>query len=83
MIGTVYMGEAKNGFITGVFSPQSMQQEMAEQEHQLAITREQYNELQGQLHHMLNTIAKEAGQIGKLEAELREGKYWKLVGRES
>ena len=56
------------------FTQNAMQQEVAEQEEQLAITREQYHTLQYQLQDMLATIAKEAGQISKLETELREGK---------
>ena len=46
---------------------------MADKEHQLTLTQQQYQALQQQLEHMLLTIAKETDDIKRLEGELREG----------
>ena len=50
-----------------------MKKEVAEKEHKLSITTQQYVELQRQLESMIYTIARETEDIKRLEQELRDG----------
>ena len=54
---------------------------MADKEHELTLTQQQYQALQHQLEHMLLTIARETDEIKRLEMELREGEALSASGR--